>query len=249
MKNYQDVVRDRYDNPESKAVPDIWALLGRIGHYSEGKIRDLLWRSVNIARSGGLDLGKATILDIGCGSGFWTRVMAEYKGSPEDIYGVDLSSLRIAQAKKMNGFISYELCDIVEGIPSFGVTFDMVLLFDVLMHLRSQGQIDKAMANIGRLLNKDGWLLVYDAWAPDHFTSSSGSDWQGFSERQLLDAVKSAGMRIVTKENVFKYLWKNRHSALVAHSRPRMFVEIAERLYPGNPGNIAVLARKSGSGV
>jgi ubiquinone/menaquinone biosynthesis C-methylase UbiE len=52
--------------------------------------------------SAGIGLEGKRILDLGCGTGSWTRFMAELKSDPADIVGLDQSADRIALSRKMS---------------------------------------------------------------------------------------------------------------------------------------------------
>ncbi len=48
------------------------------------------------------DLSQLHVLDVGCGSGGWLRLLLEWGASPERLHGVDLLPDRIAQAQALS---------------------------------------------------------------------------------------------------------------------------------------------------
>ncbi len=110
---------------------------------------------------------KATILDLGGGSGAYTFPLAKqnYK-----LYLADLSSELIQTAKeklKKENNKNIISCDIVNALDLSiykNEQFDVVLLFGPLYHLLEEDERQKCLKEINRVLKKDG--LVFASFIP-----------------------------------------------------------------------------------
>ncbi|MDH7564093.1 MAG: class I SAM-dependent methyltransferase [Candidatus Bathyarchaeota archaeon] len=100
------------------------------------------------------------VLDAGCGTGAVARKMAA-KVSPGEVYGIDIDSLFISEAKKLatnEGIknIVFELGDVDDLKQSDG-TFDVSYCRLVLMHVKNPV---KTVSELKRVTKKGG-LLQY----------------------------------------------------------------------------------------
>jgi len=98
------------------------------------------------------------ILDVGCGTGAFTRRLS---GKGHKIIGVDLSDEMLDLSRKnCNGFngISFVKAD-VERLPFNSGTFDAVLCFAVHHHFLSY---EKVASEVSRILKPGGWLFICD---------------------------------------------------------------------------------------
>lgn len=96
------------------------------------------------------------VLDVGCGLGiFLARVAKTYEA---DCTGVDISRRSIAAAKRWDpSRLRFQVADATQ-LPFPDESFDHVLSFDVLEHIRDQG---KALSEMVRVLKPSGSLLIY----------------------------------------------------------------------------------------
>jgi SAM-dependent methyltransferase len=121
------------------------------------------------------NLGGADVLEIGCGTGYFTARMARHA---RRVVGVDYNSDYVAIARQTwtgpdysrLGFQVGDIIDLSRGAPAFAQDrYDFVLLIDTFLFLfdaRYQPELhqqrDAIMANLRRLLKPDGLLLVMD---------------------------------------------------------------------------------------
>ncbi|OGL38852.1 MAG: hypothetical protein A2042_01780 [Candidatus Schekmanbacteria bacterium GWA2_38_11] len=100
------------------------------------------------------------LLDVGCGTGFYFSALSKYT---KKIYGIDVSSLILKEAKKIiegkNLKNIYFGLSISEVLPFRDNSFDCVFIFAVLHHLQN---VDKAIAEAHRVLKKDGKCIVIE---------------------------------------------------------------------------------------
>lgn len=102
------------------------------------------------------------VLDAGCGTGAVARRMAA-KVSPGEVYGIDIDSLFISEAKKLatnQGIknIGFELGD-VDYLKQFDGTFDVSYCRLVLMHVKNPM---KTVTELKRVTKKGGIVAVSD---------------------------------------------------------------------------------------
>jgi 2-polyprenyl-3-methyl-5-hydroxy-6-metoxy-1,4-benzoquinol methylase len=95
------------------------------------------------------------VLDLGCGEGFFAELIAD-KGNR--IVGVDL----LEQPQKIGAFKAYWQADLSRGLVDVldklhGLTFDKVLLPDVIEHLPKP---EVLLQDCKKVLDTDGQLLV-----------------------------------------------------------------------------------------
>jgi Methylase involved in ubiquinone/menaquinone biosynthesis len=113
----------------------------------------------------------ATALDVGCGTGAVSRVLAEMPGLRE-VIGIDPSSLFIEKARELAKGISqlkFQTGD-ARALPFADASFDLVLFHTVLCHVPEP---ERALREAHRVLRPDGWLVIFDG---DYPTASVAID-------------------------------------------------------------------------
>lgn len=248
MKSYQEVVEERYNKAEKEAhiYNTMYSMINSIGFYGAEIQKRAFHDCFNFFRSQGMDISQAKILDIGCGKGFVTRFFAELTQNPSNIYGSDLSTYRIDEAKKLNSSINYYVDDLVEPQVSLS-GYDVISAVDVFMHLPTKEEILIAMKHIHSGLTSEGYFLWYDAFAKDHFKTTEDQDHSGFHPSQMLGLAKEAGFVPVFRKSLFKrVLWKY-HSLYLIQRLPKFLVKSCEYFFPGSPGNMLIIFKKANS--
>ena len=98
------------------------------------------------------------ILDIGCADGTFTQVIFE-KTRPEKIIGIDIIGSSIEYTKKrFSGQKKYEfLVADANKLPFVNNRFEAVFCLEALEHIFDP---DHVLAEIKRVLKKDGYLIV-----------------------------------------------------------------------------------------
>lgn len=98
-----------------------------------------------------------TILDVGCGRGFYVKAISLYS-FPRSIYGVDINSQYIEKAKET---IEDKRIVLEQGsiynLPYKNRTFDFIICSEVLEHLSDD---TKAIKEIYRLLKPGGTVAI-----------------------------------------------------------------------------------------
>jgi len=105
-------------------------------------------------------LNPSRTLDIGCGSGLITRVLAE---ASAEVMAVDVSEQAIAISRgALGGATNVQLmvADVFRSQDASGDwrgSFDLVVLSEVLEHIEDD---EGALGTVWRLLGEKGWLLL-----------------------------------------------------------------------------------------
>ncbi|MGH7195578.1 MAG: methyltransferase domain-containing protein [Candidatus Saccharimonadales bacterium] len=96
-----------------------------------------------------------TVLDIACGSGYGTKMLAEHASK---VYGVDVDSTTIAYAKENYGAknIEYKIGD-GESIPLDDSSVDIVVTFETIEHIKDY---NKFLDEVRRVLRPDGLAII-----------------------------------------------------------------------------------------
>jgi SAM-dependent methyltransferase len=97
----------------------------------------------------------ARIVDLGCGSGAFTRLLSDALFAVE---GVDISPRLVALARRMHPLIVFREGD-VEALPFADCTFDGVLLSGIVHHLPDPS---RCAAEVRRILKPGGWFFAFD---------------------------------------------------------------------------------------
>lgn len=244
MKTYQQVVQERYNHPilSKEHFRNQYALINPVGYYTSTAQRKLFYRIFNLLRSKGLDLEHAQILDFGCGSGATTRMFMEFTHAPENISGLDLSEVRIAQAKHLHPAIDYAVADIVDFTDTR--QFHLITSLDVFMHLSTEEEIVLALDTIRKLMAPGAYFIWYDAYARDHFDTTEKDDHKGFHPRQMDELAGKAGLVPVARYQLFRILPGRHNSPYLTRKFPAWMVRMLEMIYPGPPGNIIRIYQK-----
>jgi len=154
-------------DPEHRAAGDVQAVYDRIAdHFAS--TRAYAWPEVEsfvtaIADHEGLDRA----LDLGCGNGRHTELLAEHGA---DAIGIDVSRGLLSAAatrQRDHGFAA----DLVQGdaatLPFADDTFGQIVYVATLHHLRPEATRRRSLAELGRLLEPGGLALV-SAWSTAH---------------------------------------------------------------------------------
>jgi trans-aconitate 2-methyltransferase len=108
----------------------------------------------------GLRRGLA-VLEIGCGIGTETELIAESIGSSGSLLAVDLSPASVEVARKRlsdRRNVEFVAADVIE--LTLDRRFDVIVLPDVIEHI-PLAEHSRLFANVRRWLNDSGWVLIH----------------------------------------------------------------------------------------
>ncbi len=186
--------------------------LGIVGHRSMGLaynaqiyerrlevLDDMLERHVS------KPIEKLRILDIGCGSGFYTGYWKER--GVRDYVGVDISAATISHLFEQFPGFTFINADITEGVPddlAGQPPFDVVTIFDVFYHIVDDERFASAVRNIGTLTADSGVVLVMDQLHPGRYQLSKHVVYRDRGE--YVGLFDKAHLELADNELLFHYL-------------------------------------------
>jgi 2-polyprenyl-3-methyl-5-hydroxy-6-metoxy-1,4-benzoquinol methylase len=133
------------------------------------------------------------VLDIGCGVGTWSRRIAEL-GSR--VVGADFSAEMIKMAAPAPG-VEFKVGS-AQDLDLPGGKFDLVLSVTVLQHITAEGELERALANIHRML-KDGGRFFLLEYSPKRLTDQQAraSHMRYRTRDEWIEECKLAGLELV----------------------------------------------------
>ena len=109
-----------------------------------------------LCRSEGIDLPAARVLEVGCGSGYYTELLANLGVS--SYVGLDITDVLFPELRDRFPEFDFEQGDIttdeVEG------TFDLIVLIDVIEHIVEDEKLSSAMEQLKGVLVPGGVLVL-----------------------------------------------------------------------------------------
>jgi SAM-dependent methyltransferase len=134
-----------------KAAPSEW-YAERGEYYGWRWEFDLFLEAVSRERASGRFGGRPRVLEIGCGEGILLHRLQPWA----EVMGIELNreAAELGRARGLT-ILSTNLCEFCERHP--GVTFDCVVMFQVLEHLE---QPDLVLRQLRGMLGVGGWLFL-----------------------------------------------------------------------------------------
>ena len=117
-------------------------------------------------------LSTKTILEIGCGAGYWLREFIKWGARPENINGVDLLPGSVAEAKQLCPSAVKIECQSAAELTFPAETFDLVFQSTVFTSILDSDMKQRIASEMIRVVKKEGAILWYDyhvdnPWNPD----------------------------------------------------------------------------------
>jgi len=119
--------------------------------------RHVLTRALDEA---GFDPRGKRVLDVGCGTGFFTAL---YLDRGADVTGLDIAPTSIERLQARHPQAHFRLGDVSEA--EIGERFDLVNAFDVLYHVTDDARWAQAVRHLALAVVPDGLLLLTDTFA------------------------------------------------------------------------------------
>jgi ubiquinone/menaquinone biosynthesis C-methylase UbiE len=148
------------------------ALQTRLADVLELRAADPQQRAMLSAYLSGIDLpGAAIVLEIGCGTGAVTRVLAAMPGIGE-VIGIDPSPVFVEKARELGRGLPQLGFHVGDGraLPFDDASVDVVVFHTTLCHVPDP---ERALHEARRVLRPGGWLAVFDG---DYVTATVAID-------------------------------------------------------------------------
>lgn len=187
-----------------------------------------------------------TVLEIGCGVGTLTELLADALGPEGSLLGVDLSPASIEEAGYRLGDrpgMRLLAADIVHS--DLQGEFDVVVLPDVIEHI-PLGRHDALFRRVAGLVKPDGFVLVhypnphYLRWCQEHRPEVLQVIDQPIEAEALLEHACAYGLYLESLETYS--IWVREGDYVAAVLRPRAGVGDFTQLPPRRP-SLAARAR------
>jgi SAM-dependent methyltransferase len=108
----------------------------------------------------GVDPSGRTVLDVGCGTGFFT---AYYLERGAQVTGLDIAPTSIARLSERHPQATFLLGDVSE--VAIEDRFDIVNAFDVLYHITDDAKWEAAVRHLAQAVGSRGTILLTDTFA------------------------------------------------------------------------------------
>lgn len=145
------------------------------------------------------------VLDIGCGSGFYTQFW-QAKGV-RNYVGVDISARTIEHLTELYPDYHFVRADISEPLAdalNSVEPFDVITIFDVLYHIVDDQRVGTAIRNVGALTAADGRLLIMDQLCKHDYQVSRHVKYR--SRESYLAMFRNSALTLADSELLFHYL-------------------------------------------
>jgi len=107
-------------------------------------------------------LEASKVLEIGCGSGHWLRAFLQWGALPGNVFGIDLLSERIEQARRLCPRGVHLECGNAMALPFPAAFFDLVLQSTVFTSILDVRMRQGVAAEMLRVLKPGGLIVWYD---------------------------------------------------------------------------------------
>lgn len=111
---------------------------------------------LSLCRRDSITLSTARVLEIGCGTGFYTGILRD--SGVKDYCGVDITDALFPALKEEFPDFDFRQLDVTEH--SLEGTYDLVAMIDVTQHITNPDKFSFAMQNIRNHLGEAGSFIV-----------------------------------------------------------------------------------------
>jgi ubiquinone/menaquinone biosynthesis C-methylase UbiE len=147
-------------------MPDVWATVADLDTTTQDRLADVLEtrgadpKQQEMRRTflAGIELpAAADVLEVGCGTGVFTRVLAALP-QVRSVVGVDLAESLVEKARELAPGLRFEQGD-ARSLPFGDASFDVVVFDSTLSHVPEPG---RALGEAFRVLRPGGLLAAFD---------------------------------------------------------------------------------------
>ena len=153
-------------------------------------------------RKSGIAIEKSAVLEIGCGTGFFTNFCEQRN---VNVYtGIDITKISVESLAKRFPLYHFVQADIGDENFNLNEQFDNILIADVLYHIVDDKKFITAIKNIGRSLKPGGFLIISDLFTNSTIDTKQHCKWRSVSEYE--DILAQNNMAVKHIEPIFAIL-------------------------------------------
>ena len=145
------------------------------------------------------------VLDVGCGSGFYTEYW-QSRGVTE-YTGLDISASSVAGLSAKYPAYKFIHADISERLACSAIDvrkFDVITVFDVLYHIVDDQRFEAAVSNIASFVRAKGHVLVMDQLCGHDYQISRHVRYR--ARGRYLEILDAKALTLVEQEPLFHFL-------------------------------------------
>lgn len=150
----------------------------------------------------GFDLGAASLLECGFGTGFFLDYY--HRKGNRDFAGVDLTKISVQRVKEKYPEADLRCADLGAGPVDFGRRFEVVTAFAVLLHITDDEHFRTAVANI--CAHADEFVLISDVFPKERFAARGKSHYVLRAHAEYAGQLALHGFEILGTEPIFVLL-------------------------------------------
>jgi SAM-dependent methyltransferase len=145
-------------------------------------IQELIRELMFLLKQHGLTaLDTKRILEIGCGAGFWLREFVQLGARPENLFGIDLLTDRVAEARQLCPESVKFQCQSAATLSFPDASFDLILQATVFTSILDSNMKQQVASEMLRAVKPDGLILWYDY----HINNPHNRDVRGIKKREI----------------------------------------------------------------
>jgi SAM-dependent methyltransferase len=150
----------------------------------------------------GIKIKGEKILEIGCGTGFFTGYC--WKQNVDSYTGVDITEISVNNLAEKYPDFTFIQADIGDPAIRLNQQFGLILAADVLYHIVDDEQFSIAIKNISELLRTDCYFIASDLFTT--FTVDAGRHWKMRSIGDYSALLEQYDLKILHIEPMFALL-------------------------------------------
>ncbi len=150
----------------------------------------------------GWGLSGRTVLEAGCGTGFYTEVCR--RAGVASYTGLDITAVSVERLAPLYPEFTFARADISEEPADPEGAFDVVLAADVLFHIVDDGRFRAALAGLARSVRPQGLLILSDVLPAAPVTTAPHCRLRSLADYQSVLAGQGLSVRHV--EPIFAIL-------------------------------------------
>lgn len=150
----------------------------------------------------GVDLRQAAVLEIGCGTGYYTDWLL--RRGARSYTGIDITAVSVQRLQERHPQARFVQADLTAAALPVREQFDLVLIADVLIHIVDDRLFAAAIRNAASAVKPDGLLVLSDILATSDAQLVAHCRWRSYDSYRA--ALGGAGLKPVHLLPIFAAL-------------------------------------------